>query len=175
MTIGEPTPLRGTIELVDYDPAWPRLFVREETRIRDALGKSALRIEHVGSTSVPGLAAKPVVDIVLLVSDSADEDGYVPALEAAGYTLRIREPDWFEHRLLKDPEWKVNLHVFSAACPEVGRMLAFRDHLRSDGADRALYERTKRELATRRWKYTQHYADAKGAVVEEILARAAKT
>ena len=90
-----------------------------------------LRLEHVGSTSIPGLAAKPIIDIVLVVADSADEAAYVPALEAAGYVLRIREPGWFEHRVLNGPDTKVNLHVFSDGCPEIGRMLAFRDRLRT--------------------------------------------
>jgi GrpB-like predicted nucleotidyltransferase (UPF0157 family) len=158
--------------LVEYDPAWPRLYAREEKRIREALGERALQVEHAGSTSIQGLAAKPIVDIVLVVPDSADEAAYVPALEAAGYVLRIREPGWFEHRALKGTNPRVNLHVFSAGCPEVDRMLLFRDHLRRDASDRDLYERTKRELAQRDWKYVQHYADAKSDVVEEILARA---
>jgi GrpB-like predicted nucleotidyltransferase (UPF0157 family) len=106
------------------------------------------------------------------VADSADEAAYVPALEAAGYVLRIREPDWFEHRLLKGPDTSVNMHVFSAGCPEIERMLLFRDRLRSDESDRELYERTKREFAQKEWEYTQHYADAKAGVVEEIIARA---
>jgi GrpB-like predicted nucleotidyltransferase (UPF0157 family) len=131
-------------------------------------------LEHVGSTSVPGLAAKPRIDVVLAVTDSADEATYVPRLEAAGYVLRIREPAWYEHRVLRGPDTDVNVHVFSEGCPEIDRMLLFRDHLRSHDADRALYERTKHELAVRRWRYVQHYADAKGAVVEEILDRAAK-
>jgi GrpB-like predicted nucleotidyltransferase (UPF0157 family) len=160
------------VVLVQYDAEWPRLYAREEARIRDALGKTALQVEHVGSTSIPGLAAKPIVDIVLVVPDSADEPAYVPALEAAGYVHRIREPDWFEHRVLKGTDPKVNLHVFSPECPEVERMLRFRDHLRHDQRDRDLYERTKRELAGRDWKYVQHYADAKSDVVEEILERA---
>ncbi|MFL6006884.1 MAG: GrpB family protein [Gaiellaceae bacterium] len=160
------------VVLVEYDPAWPRLYAREEARIRDALGDTALQIEHIGSTSIPGLAAKPIVDIVLVVPDSADEPAYVPALEAAGYVHRIREPDWFEHRLLKGTDPKVHLHVFSPGCAEVERMIRFRDHLRRDARDRDLYERTKRELAQRDWKYVQHYADAKSDVVEEILARA---
>ncbi len=97
---------------------------------------------------------------------------YAPALEAAGYELRIREPDWFEHRLFKGPDTDVNVHVFSAGCPEVDRMLRFRDHLRADRADRELYERTKRELAARRWRYVQHYANAKSDVVAAIMTRA---
>lgn len=158
--------------LVDYDPVWPRLFQREATRIRALLGDRALRLEHTGSTSVPGLAAKPIIDIALEVPDSSDESRYAPALEAGGYVLRIREPEWHQHRLFKGPDTKINLHVFSAECPEVDRMVLFRDWLRGDEGDRRLYERTKRELATRGWKYTQNYADAKSAVVEEIMVRA---
>lgn len=167
-----PTPLNGPVVLAEYDPAWPDLYAREATRIRDALGERVLLLEHAGSTSVPGLAAKPRIDIVLVVPNSADEAAYVPALEAAGYTLKLREPEWYEHRLLNGPDTALNLHVFSSGCPEIERMLRFRDWLRTHPDDRDLYERTKRELARREWKYTQHYADAKSEVVEAILARA---
>src|ERR671937_1996365 len=166
-TIGELRQLGGPVELAEYDPEWPRLYEREAARIRAALGERVLRLEHVGSTSVPGLAAKPKIDVLLVVADSADESAYVPALEAAGYVLRIREPDWYEHRVLKGPDMDINLHVFSLDCPEIDRMLLFRDRLRSNASDRRLYERTKKELARRDWKYTQNYADAKTAVVEE--------
>jgi GrpB-like predicted nucleotidyltransferase (UPF0157 family) len=172
VTIGEPRRVDGPIELVDYDPVWPTLFEREAERIRSALGDRARLLEHVGSTSVPGLAAKPLIDIVLAVPDSSDEDAYVPALVGAGYVLRIREPDWYEHRVFKGPDTDVNLHVFSEGCEEIGRMLAFRDHMRTNDADRELYERTKRELAAREWAYVQDYADAKTKVVKEIVARA---
>jgi GrpB-like predicted nucleotidyltransferase (UPF0157 family) len=172
ITIGELKPLDAPITLVDYDPSWPSLFEREAARIRAALGERATLVEHAGSTSVPGLPAKPIIDIVLAVADSSDEEGYVPALEAAGYVLRIREPDWFEHRVFKGPDTNVNLHVFTAGSPEIERMLRFRDHLRAHAEDRLLYERTKRELAAREWRYVQHYADAKSEVVETILTRA---
>jgi GrpB-like predicted nucleotidyltransferase (UPF0157 family) len=172
VTIGEPPVLEGPLEIRDYDPAWPELYAREAERIRGALGDRVVRLEHAGSTSVPGLPAKPIVDIALEVPDSADEPAYLPDLEAAGYVLRIREPDWFEHRVLKGPETQVNLHVFSRGCEETERMLLFRDRLRESEADRDLYARTKRELAARSWKYAQQYADAKTAVVEEILGRA---
>ena len=162
----------GPIVLVDYDPEWPARFEREAERIRSALGDKALLLEHSGSTSVPGLAAKPIIDIVLAVRDSADEDAYVPALEAAGYVLRIREPDWYEHRVVKPPDLSANVHIFSEGCVEIDRMLAFRDRLRSNEDDRELYERTKRDLGQRTWTYTQDYADAKTDVVEAILARA---
>ncbi len=115
--VGELTPLVGRIQIVDYDPEWPRLFAREAERIRAVLGERVLSIEHAGSTSVPGLAAKPIIDMVLVVANSADEPSYVPALEAAGYVLLIREPDWFEHRVLKGPDTDINLHVFSPGCP----------------------------------------------------------
>ena len=130
-------------------------------------------MEHVGSTSIPGLSAKPIIDMVLAVEDSADETSYVPPLAAAGYVLKIREPDWFEHRLLKSPVIDGHLHVFSRACGEIDRMLAFRDRLWSSDTDRRLYERVKQELAARRWKYVQNYADAKSDVVKDILTRAA--
>ena len=131
-----------------------------------------LRIEHVGSTSVPGLAAKPLIDIVLVVADTTDEDAYVPPLEAAGYVLRIREPDWFEHRLFKGPDTNVNVHTFSEGSEEVDRMVGFCDWLRTHDDDRDLYLAAKRELAQREWKYVQNYADAKSTVVREILVRA---
>ena len=172
VTIGGPRPLLGPVEIHDYDPEWPRLFEREEERIRAVLGDRVIRIEHVGSTSVPGLPAKPLIDVALEVPDSADEAAYVPALEATGYSLRIREPDWFEHRLLKGPANDVNLHVFTVGCEEVDRMILFRDRLRASAADRELYAEKKRELAGREWKYMQQYADAKTAVVHEIMARA---
>jgi GrpB-like predicted nucleotidyltransferase (UPF0157 family) len=171
-TVGELRPLSGRIVIVDYDPRWPELFDREADRLRGVLGPRAMRIEHVGSTSVPGLAAKPIVDMLLVVADSTDEGAYVPDLDAAGYTLRIREPDWYEHRMFKGPDTDINLHVFSRGCPEIDRMLAFRDRLRGHADDRELYERTKRALAREEWKYVQSYADAKTAVIEEILARA---
>ena len=173
-TVGEPARLDGSITLVDYDPGWPRLFERERSRIRAALGDRVVRLEHCGSTSVPGLAAKPIVDMVLEVPDSSDEAAYVASMEEAGYVLRIREPEWYQHRVFKGPDTDVNLHVFSRGCEEVERMLLFRDRLRADDAERELYERRKRELAARTWRYVQNYADAKSDVVEAIIARARK-
>jgi GrpB-like predicted nucleotidyltransferase (UPF0157 family) len=167
------TPPSGqAIIISDYDPEWPRMYQREERRIRAALGRRVVMLEHVGSTSVPGLAAKPRIDMLLIVPDSSDEPAYVPALEAAGYALAIREPDWYQHRCFKGPDTDINLHVFSPGCPEIERMLGFRDWLRAHPDDRQLYERTKRELAAKDWKYVQNYADAKTEVVEEIIARA---
>ena len=136
------------------------------------MGEQALQIEHVGSTSVPGLRAKPIIDILLVVSDSANKIEFAPALERIGFRLHIREPEWHEHRMFKGPENDVNLHVFSVSCPEVGRMLAFRDWLRANDTDRDLYADCKRTLAQQQWRYTQNYADAKTAVIQEILLRA---
>ena len=172
VTIGELQPLPSRIELVDYDPAWPVLYAREEERIRSVLGSRVVRIEHTGSTSVPGLPAKPIIDITLEVPDASAEAEYVADLEAAGYVLRIREPHWFEHRLFNGLETNVNLHTFSAACEETDRMVLLRNWLRSDASDRELYATAKRELAARDWKYVQQYADAKTGVIQEILARA---
>ena len=161
------------ITLVEYDSAWPERYSLVEQEIREALGGAALQIEHVGSTSVPGLAAKPIIDIVLVVAQSAQEDAYVPPLQAAGYALRVREPDWYEHRMLRGGDEDVNLHVFSAGCPEIERMLRFRDRLRSNAADRERYEAAKRELSRRDWGDVQDYADAKTDVISEIVGPSA--
>ncbi len=175
---GEPDPLppqdalNGPVVLADYDPAWPAWYDSLAWRVRAALGKRVVALHHAGSTSIPGLAAKPLIDMLLEVADSADEAAYVPDLEAADFVLRIREPDWFEHRLLKSAAPPANLHVYTAGEEEVRRMLAFRDHLRRDRADRDLYEATKRTLAGRTWEKTQDYADAKSEVIAEIMSRA---
>ena len=161
------------IVVVDYDPAWPERFRREAAKIRAALGKATLAIEHIGSTSVPGLSAKPIVDILLVVEDSSNEASYVPALEGAGYVLRVRERDFHEHRMLRTAARDVHVHVFSPGSPEIDRYLLLRDHLRRDEEDRAIYARTKRDLATRDWPSMQHYAEAKTEVIEGIIARAA--
>ena len=171
VTVGEVEAHGGPIRLCPYDPRWPEQFRREAEKIRAALGDRALAVEHVGSTSVPGLCAKPILDILLLTADAGREPDYVPALTAAGYALRIREPDWFQHRMLRGTDPAVNLHVFSAGCPEAARMLAFRDWLRTCREDRDRYAAEKRRLAARQWAYVQDYADAKTAVVREILER----
>jgi GrpB-like predicted nucleotidyltransferase (UPF0157 family) len=171
VTVGDRRPLDGPVTLAEYDPAWPERYAALARVIRRALGDAVVLVEHVGSTSVPGLVAKPIVDIVLAVSDSANEAAYVTALEGEGYALRICEPDWYEHRMLKGSGTDVNLHVFSAGCPEIDRMLVFRDLLRADPAKRDRYAAVKRQLAAQRWRHVQNYADAKTAVVEEILSR----
>jgi GrpB-like predicted nucleotidyltransferase (UPF0157 family) len=167
-----PAPFSGRIELLDYDPAWPRQYEMVAARIRAALGDTAIILEHAGSTAVPGLAAKPIIDVVLGVPDATDEAAYVPALEAAGFRLAIREPEWFEHRLFRGRDPRVNLHTFSADSEEIPRMLTFRDWLRTHPADRQRYETEKRRLAGQSWGTVQDYADAKTDVVREIVARA---
>ena len=162
---------RRPIEIVEYNPQWPKVFQEHATRIAQSLGDTAICIEHIGSTSVPGLAAKPIIDILVVVRDSADEDSFVPALEALGYRLRVREPDFHEHRMLRPPNREVHIHVFSAGSPEIDRYLTFRDRLRSDTEDRRLYEQTKRDLARREWADVNDYADAKTDVIEAIIGR----
>jgi len=158
------------IRIVNYDADWPKKFETHARVIAGALSGSALRIEHVGSTSVPGLAAKPIIDILVVVPHSADESAYLPRLEAAGYVLRVREPDWNEHRMFRTPEKDVHIHVYSAGCPEIERNLAFRERLRRNVDDRRRYEQTKRELAAKEWSDMNAYADAKTEVIESIIA-----
>ncbi|XXX80795.1 GrpB family protein [Sorangium sp. So ce134] len=138
---GPPAP--APIVVVDYDARWPALFDVVAHKIRAALGDAALAIEHVGSTSVKGLAAKPTIDVDLTVADPADELAYVPALSSAGFTLVIREPDWHEHRCLKLAEPDSNVHVFGPGCPEVIRHRMFRQWLTEHPDDLELYRRAK--------------------------------
>lgn len=175
VTIGERKPLDDQIRLAPYDPRWPSMYSLADRKIRSALSVRALLVEHVGSTAVPGLCAKPIIDIVLAVEDSTDEGSYVPALEEQGFALRAREPAWYQHRYLiqESGATKWQVHVFSAGCEEIERMLAFRDWLRANDDDRRRYEDVKRELAARTWRHVQNYADAKSDIVREILGRAA--
>ncbi|WP_199429139.1 GrpB family protein [Qaidamihabitans albus] len=164
--------LRPTrVTLVDYDPAWPERFELRAAELRGILGDRAHLIEHIGSTSVPGLAAKPIIDIVVGIDDPDDERAYLPDLEAAGYDLRVREPG---HRALRggEPDEPVNLHCYPPGHVEVHRYLAFRDRLRASDADRDLYAETKRRLAQREWRDINYYAEAKRPVINEILTRA---
>ncbi|RII17678.1 dephospho-CoA kinase/protein folding accessory domain-containing protein [Streptomyces sp. YIM 130001] len=175
--VGGASRLDDPVALREYDPRWPGVFEREAVSIRAALAGLDHRVEHVGSTSVPGLPAKPIVDILLTLQDPADEPDYVPALEALGYTLVIREPDRCAHRVLRrhDPgpaAERADLHVLPAGCEEAGRMTRFRDRLRAHRGDRVRYADTKHALAGRSREYLQHYADAKSEVVEDILRRA---
>jgi GrpB-like predicted nucleotidyltransferase (UPF0157 family) len=160
------------IILVDYDPTWPAKYKQCARAIQKALGPTLLRLEHIGSTSVPGLAAKPIIDILAVVPNSSDESSYVPALEAVGYTLRVREPDFYEHRMLRTPARHVHLHVYSPTSPEIDRNLTFRNRLRASPEDRERYESVKRLLASRPWNDMNEYARAKTEIIESILQSA---
>ena len=159
-----------SIEVVRYDPNWPILFQQLEQDVRMVLNETALGIEHVGSTAVPGLAAKPVIDIDLTVADSADEKSYVPQLESLGYDLCVREPNWHEHRCFRLAEPRVNLHVFSPDCPETVRHIMFREWLKGHPDDRKLYERAKLESLPGA-KYVTEYNARKQPVIREIYER----
>jgi GrpB-like predicted nucleotidyltransferase (UPF0157 family) len=157
------------VRIENYDPAWPARFRVLANRVREVLGDRALTVEHIGSTSVPGLAAKPIIDMLLTVSKVTDEAAYVPPLQSLGLGLRVREED---HRMLRPPQRDVHLHVYEPDSPEVRDYLDFRDWLRVSAADRALYEQTKRRLAGRRWGDMNDYAVAKTETVHAILTRA---
>ncbi len=169
---GTVSPHNAQIYLAPYDPAWPAQYEAEAAKIRAALGDRALALEHVGSTSIPGLSAKPIIDIILCVANSSDEDAYVPALTAQGYRLHLREPEWEQHRVMKGDDPMVNLHVFTVGSRELTRMVGFRDRCRSHPDELKLYQETKQALAGQVWRHVQHYANAKGEVVEAIIARA---
>lgn len=170
--VGELKAHDAPITLVPYDPKWPELYAREAERIRTALGQRVLMIEHVGSTSVHGLTAKPIIDILVAVPDSSNEPSYVPLLEKAGYRLTIREPDWHQHRLFKGPDTNINMHVFTIGSVEIERTLRLRNWLRKTPEDRRLYAETKQDLARQKWHFVQNYADAKSKLIEAILSRA---
>ena len=174
-TVGQPVQVNGPITVVPYDPTWPEQYRRQADNIQAALGERIVSLEHIGSTAVPGLPAKPIIDIQLLVEDSGDEAAYARDLEAAGFTLRIREPEWEEHRVFKGSAPEVNLHVFSRGSRQADRHLAFRDQLLASDDDRDRYAAVKQDLATRSWTYVQEYADAKNEVIDDILARAGIT
>lgn len=165
--VGGPEPL--VVALHEHDPRWAQTFAEHRRRILDALGPLDATVEHIGSTSVPGLAAKPIVDVLVVVPDVTAEEDHVEPLLAAGYELRVREPG---HRLVRTPARDVHVHLWEAGDPAVADYLLLRDHLRADDADRALYEGTKRELMTRRWDDGNDYADAKTAVITAIKERA---
>lgn len=163
---------RREIIIADYDPAWPQQYEAHARLIRDALDDTLTRIEHIGSTSVPGLAAKPIIDILAVVPNSADESSYVPQLGAVGYSLRVREPSFFEHRMLRTAARDVHVHVYSPGTPEIGRIITFRDRLRRSAEDRVRYEAVKRRLAAQSWPDMDAYAEAKTSIIESIMAAA---
>lgn len=141
-------PTDHTLRIEEPDPAWPERFAVLAEDIRAALGDRVLDLQHVGSTSVPGLPAKPIIDVDLTVADPADEASYIPELEALGYLHWLTEPDWHGHRLLKMlAEPRVHLHVFGPECPEVVRHQMFRDWLIAHPEDRERYAGAKRSAA----------------------------
>jgi GrpB-like predicted nucleotidyltransferase (UPF0157 family) len=154
--------------LVEYDATWPETYAEHERRIRAALGPGVV-VEHIGSTSVPGLAAKPLIDVLVVVDDITAEEDYLEQLLDAGYELRVREPG---HRLVRTPARDVHVHVVEVGSRAADDYLLLRDRLRDDPADRDLYERTKRALIARDWADMNAYADAKTEVVTAILERA---
>ncbi|GAA1798209.1 GrpB family protein [Agromyces neolithicus] len=157
------------LELHDYDERWAGRYLDHRRRIRDALAAADIEIEHIGSTAVPGLAAKPIIDIVVTVADITAEEDYLDALLTAGYELRVREPG---HRLVRTPARDVHVHLYERGDPAVDEYRLLRDHLRSDAADRAVYERTKRALLSTPWNDMNDYADAKTDVILAIKERA---
>lgn len=159
------------VSIVDYDPTWPNRFEQHAKRIRHVLGIKVIKVEHIGSTSVPDLSAKPIIDVLLVVKDSGDEGSYLPQLENAGYQLRVREPEFHEHRMVRTPERDVHIHIFSPDSPEIERYLTFRDRLRGNARDRARYEKTKRALAAKSWLDMNAYAEAKTKVIEDIIEK----
>jgi GrpB-like predicted nucleotidyltransferase (UPF0157 family) len=160
---------RRSISVVDADASWPRRFAEERTKLADALGSSANRIDHIGSTAVPHLAAKAIIDVQVSVDDLDDERRFLPAMQSAGYVLRVREPG---HRMLRTATLDVHVHVCASGSEWERRHLLFRDWLRRDRADRSRYEQAKLQLARHDWPSMNHYADAKSDVISEILSRA---
>ena len=169
--VNTPTPVDGQVVLVAYDPTWIQMYEAEAAIIRRALGAKALLVEHIGSTAVPGLIAKPCIDILLAVADSADEAAYVPQLDAAGFVLRMRHPEWNEHRVFKSERINVNLHVWSMGSAEIERHLAFRDWLRTHPDDRDAYADAKRRIAAGHIGTMSDYAEMKTGIVAQITTR----
>ena len=163
------------IVLVPYRQEWPETFRLHRERIAEALGAGALGIDHIGSTAVPGLDAKPVVDMLVVVTDSADEDSYLPAMEDCGYVLRVREPEFEEHRMFRTPERDVHVHVLSERSPEIERYLRFRDALRATPFLRARYQELKRSLASQGPQDMNGYARAKSEFVDAIIRWSMRT
>nr|WP_249418554.1 GrpB family protein [Citrobacter freundii] len=159
------------ISVVTYDPSWPEIYSELESKIKDILGSNLLRIDHVGSTAVPGLAAKPVIDIDVTVAEAANEEVYLLALEKLGYRLIVREPRFHGHRLFHYENPRVNLHVFTQDTPETARHLLFRDWLRQSEKDCKLYADAKFE-AIKGCSFDIHkYHENKSKVVHDIYQR----
>lgn len=163
---------KRALALADYDPRWPVDYADQERRIRAALGAAAVQIEHIGSTSVPGLAAKPIIDVLVTVEDITAEEDYLAPLLDVGYELRVREPG---HRLVRTPARDVHVHVLEVGDDAAEDYLLFRDRLRAVPEERGLYERTKRALIEQDWADMNAYAEAKTEVVVGIKERARRS
>ena len=160
---------QACIIIANYDATWPERYADLQRRVEQALAATALSVEHIGSTSVPGLAAKPIIDMLLVVRSVDDEAAYVEALEQVGFILRVREPG---HRMFRTPERDVHLHVYAQGDQAVADYLDLRDWLRESESDRALYQATKMDLAQRQWSDMNYYAAAKSDVIRDVLGRA---
>lgn len=160
-----------------YDPQWPARYDDESARIRTALGDQVTRLEHVGSTSVPGLGAKPVIDMQVSVRAMVPRSAYVDPLVALGYRWVV-DPWSDEHEYFSRNEGgkrAFQIHVCAAGSDWERRHIAFRDWLRNHPKDAAAYERLKRDLADRHPRDTYSYTDAKAGFIREIEARTAVT
>lgn len=160
-----------TVEVVAPDPRWPADFERVRIRIVGALGERALSVEHVGSTAVPGLWAKPLIDVDLVVVAPEVEADWLGDLAAAGFVLRVREPENEQHRMLRGADPTANLHVHPPGAREPARHLLFRDWLRSHPADRDAYAAHKREVAARGFSDSMHYNNAKAGPIYDLYER----
>jgi GrpB-like predicted nucleotidyltransferase (UPF0157 family) len=160
------------IEIVTYDLDWPDRFEEIRARLAAALVPTALRIDHVGSTAVPGLAAKPIIDVQVSVPDVEDEAAYKDAIEGLGFELRWMEPG---HRYFRPPPELPRLtqiHVCTFGSQWERVHLLFRDYLRTHAETRWAYKQLKWQLATQYRDDRIAYTDAKGPFVEQTLAAA---
>jgi GrpB-like predicted nucleotidyltransferase (UPF0157 family) len=170
-------PVKNPVLLVDPDPTWPQHFTRLKSLIQSVLGSKALAITHVGSTSIPNMPAKPVIDVDLTVEDILDEKSYVAPLESVGFLFLQRCPEWYEHRFFgcSAPPIAVNLHVWGPECPESTRHVIFKEWLLKAEGEREVYARVKREAARdarREGEDVMGYNLRKEGVVREIYERA---
>lgn len=158
------------ITVVEYDSTWPEKFAEQQRIIKQAVGDVALAVEHIGSTAVPGLAAKPIIDILLVVEDPDKEELYLPQLLAIGYELRVREPDYYGHRMVRTLDKDVHIHIYPPSAPDVERYRLVRDELRQNEVLRDKYGSLKQKLASRDWEDMNAYSAAKTEVIDEIIA-----
>ena len=163
---------KRVIEIISYDDSWPIKYAEHENIIKETLSNIIVSIEHIGSTSVPRLSAKPIIDILLVVKDSSNEDEYLNKMESAGYQLRVREPDFHEHRMFRTVDRDVHIHVSSSGSTEIERYIVFRNRLRKNEFERDNYEKLKLKLAKNQWENMNEYAEAKTEIIERIIASA---